>query len=300
VYKEREEFTIVILPDTQTYSSSYPEIWTSQTRWIVDNAQNKNVKMVISEGDIVNNGSSTNELENGKRAIDTLNNANIPFLPCIGNHDYDQADPAKRSAINFNKYFGYDQVKGKDYLKGIYQDGSAENAYYKFLINGTQYLILILEFGPRDSVIAWADSIIQSNEDSYVIVVTHAYLYSDGNRLSKKDHPSHYWDPHDYGIVDTNNGEELWEKLIRLHKNIKLVLSGHVLNSGVAIRIDVGNQGNTVNQILANYQMLPNGGNGYLRYLKFSPVNAEITVYTYSPFTMQFLQDSENQFTVSY
>ncbi|MCJ7655184.1 MAG: hypothetical protein MUO97_07825 [Dehalococcoidia bacterium] len=118
--------------------------------------------------------------------------------------------------------------------------------------------------------------------------------------MSKKDHPSHYWDPHDYGIVDTNNGEELWEKLIRLHKNIRLVLSGHVLNSGIATRIDVGNQGNTVNQILANYQMLPNGGNGYLRYLKFSPVNAEITVYTYSPCTMQFLQDSENQFTVSY
>jgi len=100
--------------------------------------------------------------------------------------------------------------------------------------------------------------------------------------------------------LDANNGEELWEKMIKLHKNIKIVLSGHVLNSGVARRVDIGNHGNTVNQILANYQMLPNGGNGYLRYLKFSPVNAEITVYTYSPFTRKFLHDSENQFTISY
>ena len=47
------EFTIIALPDTQHYSESFPAIFTSQTQWIVDNKEARNIVFVTHEGDIV-------------------------------------------------------------------------------------------------------------------------------------------------------------------------------------------------------------------------------------------------------
>lgn len=46
-------FTIIVLPDTQHYSASYPVIFDNQTRWIVGEAENMNTVFVTHEGDIV-------------------------------------------------------------------------------------------------------------------------------------------------------------------------------------------------------------------------------------------------------
>ncbi len=47
------EFTIVALPDTQHYSEAFPGIFKSQTQWIVDNKDSRNIVFVTHEGDIV-------------------------------------------------------------------------------------------------------------------------------------------------------------------------------------------------------------------------------------------------------
>mgnify|MGYP001423790883 CR=1 FL=1 len=47
-------FTLAILPDTQIYTESYPEIFTSQTQWIIDNIEKLNIAFVLHEGDIQN------------------------------------------------------------------------------------------------------------------------------------------------------------------------------------------------------------------------------------------------------
>ena len=41
-----------------------------------------------------------------------------------------------------------------------------------------------------------------------------------------------------------------------------------------------------------------NGGNGYLRLMKFYPEKKKITVKTYSPILDNFLINSENQFSI--
>ncbi len=53
-------FTIVALPDTQNYSQSYPQIFTSQTQWILSNQASQNIAFVAHEGDITNNGTARN------------------------------------------------------------------------------------------------------------------------------------------------------------------------------------------------------------------------------------------------
>ena len=45
-------FKIVVLPDTQIYSESYPEIFYSQTDWIVDNVVAEDIAFVTHLGDV--------------------------------------------------------------------------------------------------------------------------------------------------------------------------------------------------------------------------------------------------------
>src|SRR5438270_2103477 len=83
------DFTIVVLPDTQYYSESYPAILNSQMQWIVNNAAALNLQMVLGVGDIVNNGGSTTEWATADTAYKKLDAAHIPYFAALGNHDYD-------------------------------------------------------------------------------------------------------------------------------------------------------------------------------------------------------------------
>src|SRR5437868_9885234 len=73
------DFSIVVLPDTQYYSESYPAILNSQMQWIVNNAAALNIQMVLGVGDIVNNGGSTTEWSTADAAYKKLDAAHIPY-----------------------------------------------------------------------------------------------------------------------------------------------------------------------------------------------------------------------------
>jgi hypothetical protein len=88
----------------------------------------------------------------------------------------------------------------------------------------------------------------------------------------------------------------MWEKLISRYPNILMVCSGHVLNSGTGRLVSEGRHGNKVYQMLANYQMLEKGGNGFLRLIDIDPANKRITVRTYSPYLNEYRTDDENSF----
>ena len=53
-----------------------------------------------------------------------------------------------------------------------------------------------------------------------------------------------------------------------------------------------------VDVVLADYQSYPNGGDGFLRLLEFSPSNNVIRVRTFSPWTGQWATDTNGCFTL--
>ena len=169
--------------------------------------------------------------------------------------------------------------------------GSNENFYETFTWGAQSYLILVLEFVPRNSALAWAKSVLDANTDKEVVVVTHSYLYSDNTTVDECDTAD---------MVTDNNGAMQWSKLISQYPNISVVVSGHITNQFNARRSDVGAAGNFIHQIFANWQTWSNGGNGYLRIMQFSPSNNTIDVKTYSPYTGLNLTDSGNQFTLKW
>src|SRR5262249_54415137 len=160
-----------------------PGMMDSQTRWIVDNRENLNIQMVLGVGDIVNDGASNEQQGNADAAIKLLDNAGIPSMLAIGNHDYDGANAGakNRIATGFNHWWGPDRYAGRDYYKGneqggSYPQGSNENFYGVLNINNQPYLFLILEYVPRSEALDWASGIISRNLDKYVIIVTHSHI----------------------------------------------------------------------------------------------------------------------------
>ena len=296
--QSNDDFTIAALPDTQFYSKSYPQIFDSETQWIADNAVAMNIKLVIGLGDIVDGGGSLTQWQNADAAYQAIDRA-VPFMPAIGNHDYDRNNPPGRtaSATNYNSFFGPSRFNDRSWYKGNFPAGSNENFYGIFSFGSHNYLVVVLEVFPRDSALRWAASVIQSHPSYDVIVVTHAYTYADNTRLDHCDENS----AASFGAGQDNDGEQIWEKLVSKYPNIVMVLSGHVVEGdGTGRRADFGDNGNLVNQMLSDYQSYANGGNGYIRLITVRPFANVIEVKTYSPYLNRYMTDSHNQFTMTY
>jgi len=293
-----DEFTIVALPDTQFYSSLNPQIFAAQTQWIANHVQDQNIQLVVGLGDIVDSGGDLTQWQNADSAVRLLT-GKVPYMMAIGNHDYDQNNPAGRTAstTNFNSFFGPARYTGAAWYKGSFPAGSNENFYGVVTVNARSYLIIVLEFAARDSALAWADAILKANQDKDAIIVTHMFTYMDNTRISGCDLNS----AASFGVGQDNNGEDMWWKLVRKYPNIHLVLSGHVVQGdGTGRRMDLGVNGNLVNQILSDYQSDALGGGGYLRIMRISPSLNRVNVTSYSPYLDSFKTDDHNQFTVPY
>ena len=293
-------FTIAVLPDTQIYSMSYPDIFTCQTQWIVDHKDEHKIAFVLHEGDITNNNNTT-QWERADTSLSILD-GNVPYALAIGNHDIGDNGTANNRDTLFNDYFPVSRFDGLPTFGGVYEAGKMDNSYHLFSAGGTDWLILVLEFGPRDPVLTWANQVVSNHPNRRVIVVTHTHLYSD--ETLHGSNPAHLWNPHDYGVASqpggVNDGVEVWDKFVRLHSNISFVFNGHVLNDGKARLVGTGDNGNSVYQMLANYQSgvegSINGGNGYLRLIAFEPDGGKVSVKTYSPYVDEYLCDEQNQF----
>jgi len=300
--RSKSSFRLVLLPDTQTYCSNYPDIFYSQTNWVAQNSGN--IAFVLHQGDITDNNSAP-QWEIASKAF-CLMDGKVPYTFAPGNHDTGEGGRTEdRNTDMLNHYMPYDKYSKTPNFGGAFIPGQMENSWHTFKAGGYNWLILSLEFGPRDKVLAWAAGVIEKHPKHKVIINTHAYLYSDDTRMSK-DH-NHNWVPQDYPIgKDTakgavNNGEQIWDKLVKNYANILFVFSGHVLNDGTGALVSEGIHGNKVYQMLANYQGgvegTEKGGNGYLRIITINPQNAEIVVKTYSPYVDKYKTDSGQQFT---
>ena len=92
---QAEEFAVIVLPDTQNYSLSYPYIFQAQTDWIVRERVNSNIVFVTHMGDITQNGdanesewrNATNALYRLEDPLTTSLTYGIPYGLGVGNHD---------------------------------------------------------------------------------------------------------------------------------------------------------------------------------------------------------------------
>ena len=292
--------TIVVLPDTQVYSDKYPEVFEHQTRWIAEQRDSLGIRFVLHVGDITER-SSDREWRVAKGAMGLLDGV-VPYAMAVGNHDCGANGWSDSRDSMFSTLFPVRQFKRNGSLGGTFELGVSDNSYHLFTAGGRDWIAVMLEWGPRQQVVKWADGVLRAYADRTAIIVTHAYMYYDNTRYDRILRSDQVWNPYDYPTADlpggVSDGEDLWRDLVSMHGNVAMVLSGHVLGDGVGYLASTGKVGNTVHQMLSNYQMLPDGGRGYLRLLEIMPDGETIQVKTYSPVYDDYMTSDRQQFVI--
>ena len=309
-------FTLIVLPDTQGYADTrhketqkhWPSIgdqrscFFKQTQWIKKNKGTLNIAMAVHVGDITQT-EHDEEWKIADAAFKTLDN-HVPYILCSGNHDMGYSPEHRKTSYSRASRFGaffppsrftknplYGPHFGKNKSRHFREEGKIEN-YYLFLeAGGMKFLILTLEFKPRDQSLAWANKVVAEHPECRTIIVTHSYLTRNKGQLSGADHYP----------VQGNSGRSTWQKFVSQHKNIFLVLSGHALENRLTSQ---GEHGNTVHQVQADYWYFDipkiKAGSGFLRIMTFHPAKNTIQVETFSPVLGEFLVRPKSKFSLDY
>ena len=252
--------------------------------WIVNNVEDKNIQFVFGMGDITEKDSDS-EWTIAKEAITKMDGV-VPYSLVNGQgHDTD---------AQFDAYFASHEGYTNQ-LSGFYRSGSVVNTYQEFSVGATDYLVLSLESGIPDDVIAWANEVIAAHPAHRVIITTHMYLKNDGSYLATGDlHCATSYDKENH-----NNGDVIWEELASKHPNVYMVLCGHKTTSKVVISENTGDYGNKVTQMMVNPQGMDNASPvGMVAMLYFSADGEDVTVEYYS--TLSDLYKPTQKTEISY
>ncbi|MBW2271514.1 MAG: metallophosphoesterase, partial [Deltaproteobacteria bacterium] len=223
-------FTLAVLPDTQIYTQYHPEIFRSQTRWIRDNRVARNIVFALHEGDITNTNSES-EWANAGSALALLDGL-VPYALATGNHDDPSLVGRTRDLARFNAHFPAERLSATPSFGDAFESGKMDNVYHLFSEGGASFMVLVLEYEPRTRVLEWANRVVSNHPRHNVILLTHAYLNHDGRRLGE---PLRTGQTPVARTGDARNeGQAIWDDLVRRHPNFLLVLSGHVLGDGTA------------------------------------------------------------------
>jgi calcineurin-like phosphoesterase family protein len=285
---------LVALPDTQVYSLRMPGVFDSQTSWIARNASDLDIRYVFTLGDIVNNNSDL-EWQRAHAAFSLLDGI-VPYALVPGNHDYGPSGVASTRDTGLNEWFDYDALAAVQGFGGSFEPGKLDNTFHLFEAAGREWIAIGLEWAPRDEVVEWANGVMADHPARLGILLTHAYLNNDDRRYDHTDtEHSQDFNPYHYDTPgEINDGEELWQKLVRRHRFV-MTLNGHVLGDGSGYLASTTDLGNTCHQMLSNYQMNEMGGGGYLRIIEILPDGKTVSVRSYSPLLDRYLMGADQQ-----
>ncbi len=287
--------------------------------YIADTAEKRKLKHVFILGDLThlsyhNDGNLafssqdppvTREWENARDAVFQLNEAKIPYTLCRGNHDDYMIDdffnvpeythqfretggffsdseakhPKAREANNPEGYIYWSAIRG-------HYENSIVNSYRTAEICGIPYLFVTVDFNPTENVVRWLDRILGEYSHHHAILVLHSYLEENGElRTTEKG---------DTMFPLGFTSDKLWEMALRKHKNLLMILCGHVFAVDPVYTTQVGDHGNVVHEILVNPQTYDTGkkedgtvsggtqDTGLVLYLNFSQNGAKLTLDYYS------------------
>jgi hypothetical protein len=273
------DFTLAVLPDTQKYTTNGSGIFGTQTQWIVAQQAAKNIVFVSHLGGMVDDWNVPDQWAVVNAAMGNLE-PSIPYGIGVGNTDEDNYGVPPGTTV-FNSVFPASRFAGRPYYGGAY-NGDNANSYQLFSASGMDFIVINLQYNlsyypdKALAILTWADTLLKNNSNRRAIVVTH-YLLNTSNEFSA-------------------DGSLIYNEL-KDNPNLFLMMGGHLDTEGQ--RSDTYN-GHTIYSLRSDYSTRPNGGNGWLRLLTFSPDTNTINVTTYSPTLNQYETDADSQFSLSY
>lgn len=301
-------YTIAVLPDTQDYTDTSltngpPQTFYNMTRWLVDNRESHNIIFVAHVGDVTQNNLA-HEWEVANRALSTLD-GRIPYSLLPGNHDQAAGGTAANHSSEFlDRLFSpaRQAASNPTTFGGVYdqEPDRGSNNYHTFSApDGTKWLVVSLEFGPRNDVLRWASDVIGQHLDHQVILVSHSLtnwpVRHDPAGGPLYDEGAGY----DYRMgrspEGANDGETVYREILARFPNIAFTFSGHIFGDGAETNVSYSQHGNPIIESLVNYQngvareitgngnpaLGGRGGNGAIRLITIDPDNKRVTTETY-------------------
>lgn len=295
-------FALAVMPDTQFYAryataaendqyhrrfGSAP--FEAQTKWIAAHAEALNIPFTIHLGDVVDQVGKPDQWKVADAAMKVLEDAGRPYSVLAGNHDVlrdvdygidpvggtdAERDPAQEPYL---QWFGAERAKKQATFGG--RDPSGFHEYHVFEAQGLKFMVLSLSWRISEAGIAWARQVIASHPTLPVILSNHQLLNIDVDGTSP---------------LETDYGRMLWERLIRDNDQIFMTLNGH--HHGAAHLTKTNDFGRKVEQMVVDYQMAYQGGNGLMRLYEFDLTNNRIKVLSFSPWVPQKPADTLNNF----
>ncbi|MEU6714190.1 metallophosphoesterase [Nonomuraea sp. NPDC046802] len=318
------DFSMVHFTDTQYISEGAVEqespqeraVWESAyagiVNWIKDNKDQRKISYVAHTGDIIENNirkpadeamqrQVVGEFEVSSKQQKVLDDAGIPNGVIAGNHDNQSGTENGPEAI-YNKYYGpgryQDASRGWKHASygGPWKEGDNQNHYELFSAGGLDFVVVGLSYGVTRDEAEWADSVFKKFPNRNGILLSHDYIV-----------PS--TDPAGRGAgFAAPDGSMLYKTVVEKNANVFLILAGHEHGVGTNVKPKVGQVGNGVVELLADYQFYTVSadrlglteiggynpqdqlqfGASFFRLLQFNVKRAELSVDTYSPLLNDF------------
>ena len=289
----------------------WKQAYLDATQWVADNADARNIAYHAHTGDIIENWiRDTNDKDNAKKEFEVaseaqkiLDDAEVVNGVLPGNHDNWSGQETGPDNL-YNQYFGPERYEALEQTAGWqareashhpWKEGDNDNHYDLFTAEGLEFVVVSLGYDVTQEEADWADSVLKQYPDRNAIVLTHAY-----------NKPSNAADGR--GANASHDGSIVLDSVVAKNPNVALVLSGHEHGVSIVTRKDVGNEGNHVTELLADYQFYEVGsdelgltevggygtdtplqfGAAFMRLLQFDLDAGEMIVDTYSPFLDNF------------
>jgi len=276
---DAENFTIMVIPDTQRCTSSGKLAWcTNITQYINDSADEWNTVIALMVGDIV----EVNQVADWNKMNGTLARIeSVPLAVVAGNHDIGDDPPF--SWTNYDNYMPLSRFSGMDYFLGSNASDSRYTSW-NFTAGGDEYLIVAAPWVGLTSFEwehDWINETLENNSGSRAIILTHQLL-------------SFYTPLGEY----TDGGDYINETTLDKFDNIDFVISGHYKNA----QNNRTNSGGTNSwyEIQKNYQWFGGDYRSYMAIMKFVPNEDKMYAYTYSPYLDVYNTSSTEQYVLDY
>ncbi|WP_339734077.1 metallophosphoesterase [uncultured Gimesia sp.] len=316
---EEGSFSLAIIPDTQHYQgkgtnrkkqaqapTSNP-VFEAITDCIIDELQRQRIVFVSHVGDIVDRNNDE-QWTVAQKCMNKLQ-GKVPYGISVGNHD--MITKTGDSSL-FQKYFPQSRFSKFDWYGGCYKSpngqpeisGNNANSFQLFSAGDMDFLFLHLECNAPDSVLAWADKVLEQHSDRRAIITTHMGL----GPLNRPKQARDYFDTPKGRMTwkkchgtNGNTSQQMWDKCFSKHKNLFMICCGDQSRTQALHQSVKGQHGNTVHELLSDY-----GSNGF-RLMKFIPDQNKIEVRTWNPVTQEYCEKTsivperdQHQFTLEY
>ncbi len=289
-------FSLAVMLDTQMETTTPGDNrFRRRTEWLAANEDALNLRYVLHSGGVTNWGwVAPSQYEVADASFDVLDAAGLPYQAATGNHDTravgyngDPANPAPggsayQDSPGCPRVLGADQcrstllVRQTDEWNGTFpvsrfknvtttfEPGKSDNMAQTFSAGGVDWMVVTLELYPRREAVSWAKDLVAANPHRNVIVVTHSYLTA-GLTIGQGA---------EYGATSP---QYLYDNLIKIYPNIKMVFSGHVGQWGT--RLDTGVNGNTI----VSYLTCLHSADNPVRTLEIDTVSGQVTTKLVTP-----------------